>query len=46
MLQEKLNFYNYDELNYDELDEMDELDELDKYNMEEGEELEYDEEEY
>lgn len=41
MLQEKLNFYNYDELN-----ETGELDEPDKYNIEEKEELEYDEEEY
>lgn len=38
MLQEKLNFYNYDELN-----ETDESDELDKYRIEEVEELEYDE---
>ena len=38
MLQEKLNFYNYDE--YDEMDEPDE------YNIGEEEDLEYDEEEY
>ena len=41
MLQEKLNFYNYGELN-----ETDESDEVDKYNIEEREELEYDEEEH